>query len=140
MAVGDVWGNSWLASWGNSWAQAVTPPVPPPISSGGGGGGGRPGYRPRFQIIYPNVKRGKTIDKKIGEWIEAIVAGEPQAEEPAEVAQVRKVVTPYVRKDTIDLAAMQRDAKQVRALLKAYEAEAKRQADEEDDELLMMVL
>lgn len=111
-----------------------------PFSPGGGGGGGRIGYRPRFQIIYPNVKRGKTLDKKIGEWIEAIVAGEPEAEEPAEVAQVRKVVTPYVREDTIDLAAMQRDAKQVRALLKAYEVEAKRQADEEDDELLMMVL
>lgn len=111
-----------------------------PFAGGGGGGGGRPGYRPRFQIIYPNVNRGKTIDKKIGEWIEAIVAGEPVAEEPAEVAQVRKVVKPYVREDTIDLAAMQRDAKQVRALLKAYEAEAKRMADEEDDELMMMVL
>ena len=125
---------------GQNATLTYTSGAPIPFAGGGGGGGGRIGYRPRFQIIYPNVKRGKTLDKKIGEWIEAIVAGEPEAEEPAEVTQVRKVVAPYVREDTIDLAAMQRDAKQVRALLKAYEAEAKRQADEEDDELLMMVL
>lgn len=41
---------------------------------------------------------------------------------------------------TLRLDELQRDAKQIRALLRAYEAEARRQADEEDDELLMMVL
>lgn len=111
----------------------LTAAAAPVVVGGGGGGGGRI----RFQIIYPNVKRGKTIDKKIGEWIEAIVAGE---QEPVEVEQVRKAVAPYVYEDTIDLAAMQRDAKQIRALLRAYEADAKRRADEEDEELLMMVL
>ena len=139
MAVGDVWGNSWLTSWGTSWAQAETPPVPTPTTSGGGGGGRRrQGYQPRFQIIYPNVKRGKTIDKKIGEWIEAIAAGE--TEEREEVEQVRKAIAPYIKKDTIDLAAMQKDAAQLRTLLKAYEADVQRMDDEEDDELMMMVL
>jgi hypothetical protein len=123
---------------------AVTPPTPPPVpfTGGGGGGGGRPGYRRRFQIIYPEVKRGKSIDKRIGEWVEAIAAGEPEVEEPAEVAQVRKALKPYVRQNTIDLAALQRDAKQLRALLKAYEIDAIRRAkeNEEDEEFLMMVL
>lgn len=141
MAVGDVWGNSWLDSWGASWGQAVTPPTPTPSTGGGGGGGGRMGYRPRFQIIYPRTKRrGKTIDQKIGDWVEAIVAGDPVAEEPAEVAQVRKAIAPYVKANTIDLAAMQKDATELRSLLKAYEADVKRMADEEDDELMMMVL
>jgi hypothetical protein len=119
-----------------------TPPTPPAEIGGGGGGGGRPGYRPRFQIIYPSVKRGRSIDKRIGDWIEAIAAGEPEVAESPEVAQVRKAITPYVRQNTINLAEMQRDARQLRALLKAYEIDARRRAkeNEEDEEYLMMVL
>ena len=35
---------------------------------------------------------------------------------------------------------MQKDAAQLRTLLKAYEADVQRMDDEEDDELMMMVL
>ncbi len=127
--MASTWGNSWLTSWGTSWDATVTPPTPPAFAGGGGGG------RTRYEVIYP--RRGKSIDQKIGEWIEAIVVGEVEA--TPEVAQIRKVVAPYVRKDTIDLAAMQRDARQIRVLLQAYEADIRRRAEDDDEELLMVM-
>jgi hypothetical protein len=143
MPAGDVWGNSWGDSWNSFWVQAVEAPAVEPRQPGGG-------YYARPVILVDKhgrpISRDKLANKAIQQAKNAIddlpVSERPEARETLSDLRsaVRSGHVEAIAEQSRQLAVLLEEFQSVMSALRDLEAAAIREADEDEEEAISLLL